>query len=158
MPIVREPKKDMLAIAAGAGLGVVLPTVLKKYYDVPVPVIGQYIPAPWNRTSVFIPVVAGGGSLAASFFAPKGTVQSFLFVFGITSLIAGVISALLPSASSAPRAAMPVRRSFAPPTVLKAGCGCKQGAVNSTFQGSPVKTFLNGVESVTFHSDQVILA
>lgn len=92
--------KELLMMGAGAGLGVVIPAVLKKYYNVSVPFIGDYIPAPWNKTSIFIPIVAGGvvwGIAQFTKLVKDDKINNLLWMFGFTSLITGVINGAMES-------------------------------------------------------------
>jgi len=91
--------KGLLAIGAGAGLGVVLSPVLGKYLPAQyqtVPIPG--LPAPWNQTKVFVPIVAGVAAFGIAQFThiiKKPIVKDMVWVFGFTSLISGIVTGAL---------------------------------------------------------------
>ena len=91
--------KYILSMGAGAGIGVVIPKVLEEYVE---PTYGPIIPGleslqNWGRWSVFIPLVAGAGTLVVSQFtnviANKSKMMNdMLGIFGVTSLTYGALN------------------------------------------------------------------
>ena len=131
--------KDVMAYGAGAGVGVVVPSVLKYYVE---PTYGAYVPGidqtlgVWGKWGTFIPIVTGAIALVVPAFAKrlkaKG-VKPFLTMYGITSLLSGVMSGAfdsmvpIPDARAraygrAPVALRPMARA-APVRMARAGGG-----------------------------------
>src|SRR5512136_9921 len=87
--------KKLLAIGAGAGLGVILSPILGKYLPAEyqtVPIPG--LPSPWNQTKIFVPIVAGAVAFGITQFTTKikGNTHDMVWVFGVTSLISGIVN------------------------------------------------------------------
>ena len=119
--------KYVLAIGAGAGIGVVIPKVLEQYVE---PTYGAIIPGlemlgNWGKWSVFIPLVAGAGTFLVSQFttvvaSKSKMVNDMLGVFGITSLTYGAVNGIFSMPAARARApAMGMR----PRPVLRVGNG-----------------------------------
>ena len=82
--------KGLIPYGVGAAFGVVVPNILKQYYDVTI--IEQL--HQWGKTSTFIPIVVG----ALAFVIPNFTKvvknkknKNFLTLFGITSMACGLL-------------------------------------------------------------------
>jgi hypothetical protein len=72
---------------------------MKQYVDTygPIPIIGTYIPAPWNRWSTLGNILIGGAVLGISQFTKvvkRGDIKDFLGVYGITALVGGIMNGL----------------------------------------------------------------
>lgn len=107
--------KGLLAIASGAGVAVVLPSILSKYLPAQyqtIPIPG--IPAPWNQTKVFLPLVLGIGTFSVAqftkLFVKKPIIKDMLWVFGFTSIVAAVVNGALNMGLGGPRFSAPVYR------------------------------------------------
>ena len=84
--------KRLLYIGSGAGLGVVVPSVLRKYDGVLIPQLAQ-----WGKYSTFIPISTGVLSILLSRYkkVKSKTLKSVLFYYGITSTLSGIMYATL---------------------------------------------------------------
>ena len=113
--------KESIIMGAGAGIGVIQTIVTKEYVDPtfgPIPYIGGMIPSPWNRWSTLGNMLIGGIVFAVSQFTniienKSCTANSFLKMYGITTLIGGIMNGIFPGPAAArmaaPRAAAGIR-------------------------------------------------
>ena len=105
--------RDVLACGAGAGIGVVIPEVLLNYveptYGATVPGVDAVIPAPWNRWSVFVPLITGIPALLAGMFY-RSNYSGFLFGYGVASTANGALRGIFNMPSSRARMRSPARQ------------------------------------------------
>jgi len=115
--------KETMAMGAGCGIGVIQVVVFKEYADLNwglFPVIGQYIPAPWNRWSTFGNILIGGIAFGISTFTNlisgrSEEINKFLQAYGITTLIGGIMNGIFPRTVMA-AAALPIAKVELVPT------------------------------------------
>ncbi len=88
----RDKSQIIAGVALGTGIGVVTPYLIKKYYDVPLPI--TFIPENFRKTSVIIPAVGGLVSLVGSLFTKNTFLQGFLAAFGTAMLACGIINGM----------------------------------------------------------------
>jgi len=93
--------KQTMVVGAGAGIGVVVPWVLKEYVDTsyPSPLVGTL--GTWGKWSAFLPIVTGVAALVPSFtkiLNKKRSIKIMLFGYGITSLLSGIFNGMAPVA------------------------------------------------------------
>ena len=90
--------KDVMVYGAGAGVGVIVPSVLRYYVE---PTQGAQVPGTdslgvWGRWGTFIPIVTGAAALIVPAFMMKKPKQknakSFLTMYGIVALVQGVLN------------------------------------------------------------------
>jgi len=83
--------KQTMVVGAGAGVGVIQ-TIGFTRIGGPFPLIGQYIPAPWNQWSTLGNILIGGVAFGISTFTNLigGDIKTFLQTYGITTLIGGI--------------------------------------------------------------------
>ena len=91
--------RNIVTCGAGAGVGVIQTVLMKQYVDAygPIPVVGTYIPAPWNRWSTLGNILIGGAVFGISQFTnvvKKDDVKDFLGVYGITAIVGGIMNGL----------------------------------------------------------------
>ena len=104
--------KETMAMASGAGIGVIQTVVFKEYIDPtygPFPWISGIIPAPWNRWSTFGNILIGGIIFGLTSFTSLISNKSFianrfLQIYGITTLIGGITNGIFPGAVAGARA------------------------------------------------------
>lgn len=106
--------KALMIPAAGAAVGTVWVVTSKSYLDTfgPIPIIGDYIPAPWNKWSTLGGILIGGVLFSVGAFTnvikkKNARLNTFLTTFGITALVGGVLNGVL--VPPAARARAPVR-------------------------------------------------
>jgi hypothetical protein len=101
--------KRILAMGAGAGVGVIVPTLLKKYVE---PAIGQYIPyldalGAFGTWHVFVPLVSGAAAIVVTQFTSlikNDMINDTLAMYGFAALFSGIISGATESMSFKGRA------------------------------------------------------
>lgn len=107
--------KDMMAYGAGAGVGVIVPQILRNYVE---PTYGAYIPGidttlgVWGKYGTFIPILTGAIALIVPAFAKKlrkKTIKGFMTMYGITSLVQGVMNGAFDSMQPTTRASAAYR-------------------------------------------------
>ena len=84
----------LLTQGIGAGCGVVIPGILQKYKNEPIPYIGDYLGV-FGKYPTFIPIASGLIAGGLSFYQkldPK--VRGALLFYGITSTLAGCMIAI----------------------------------------------------------------
>jgi len=85
--------KGLIPYGIGAAVGVVVPSVLKQYYNVPIiPQLNK-----WGTSSTFIPIVAGALAFAIPNFTKvvkNKKTKNFLTLFGITSMALGLLNGI----------------------------------------------------------------
>jgi len=84
----------LLTQGIGAGCGVVIPGILQKYKNEPIPIIGDYLGV-FGKYPTFIPIASGLIAGGLSFYQkldPK--VRGALLFYGITSSLAGIMIAV----------------------------------------------------------------
>ena len=87
-------QNPLVAQGIGAGCGVVIPGILQKYKNEPIPIIGDYLGV-FGKYPTFIPIASGVIALAASFYKKLDTkVKGALALYGITSSLAGIMIAV----------------------------------------------------------------
>jgi hypothetical protein len=128
--------KDMIAYGAGAGVGIVVPALLQNYVE---PTYGPYVPGVdtmlgvWGKWGTFIPIVTGAVALLLPRFAKKlkkkGT-KNFLTMYGITSLIVGVVRGAFDQTTVGARA-------YARPRGYSAPVALRRPAMNAGYQSTP---------------------
>jgi len=108
--------KESLIMGAGASVGVIQTIVMKEYVDPQfgnIPYIGGMLPAPWGRWSTLGNIVIGGVFFGLSQFTriiedKSYAANSFLKLYGITTLVGGIMNGIFPGTAaarlSAPRA------------------------------------------------------
>ena len=109
--------KQTMAVGAGAGIGVVVPWILKEYVDTsyPSPLIGTL--GTWGKWSAFIPIVTGVAALVPSFtkiLNKKRSIKIMLFGYGITSLLSGIFNGMTPISAGFSRPVPVVRQAVRP--------------------------------------------
>lgn len=100
----------------GAAVGAIQLVVTDKYADVawgPLPVIGPYLPAPWNKWSTGGNMIIGGIAVVASIFTKAldehDYIRKFVQTYGAVTLIGGFVSGIVQMAMVPPaRARVPV--------------------------------------------------
>ena len=95
---MRPEDKQTVIIGAGAGVGV-LQTVISKQYDF---VLIDAIPSPWNTMASLGNILIGGVLFSITQFtniiANKNyAVNNFLKIYGMTTLIGGLMNGIFPS-------------------------------------------------------------
>jgi hypothetical protein len=101
--------KRILAMGAGAGVGVIVPTLLKKYVE---PSYGAQIPyldalGVWGTWHVFIPLVSGAAAIVVTQFTNlirNDMISDTLAMYGFAALFSGIISGATESLSMPARA------------------------------------------------------
>jgi len=87
--------QDVLGASMGAGIGIVIPTVLKEYvqkiYGPTIPVISDFIPDPFSKWSVFVPLVTGIPSLLIGLFY-RSKYGPVALGYGLASTCMGVLN------------------------------------------------------------------
>ena len=95
--------RDVLQASLGGGCGVIIPEVLLRYvetqFGATVPGVDAFIPAPWNRWSILIPIATGVPALLAGLFM-RNSFSGFLMGYGVSSTVNGVVRGVfeMPSA------------------------------------------------------------
>jgi len=92
--------KETMIMGAGAGVGVIQTVVTKQYLDPqfgPIPVIGTMLPAPWGNWSTLGNILIGGIFFGVGAFTDviknkSYTVNNFLTIYGITTLVGGIMN------------------------------------------------------------------
>lgn len=115
-------------MGAGAGVGVIVPTILKKYVE---PSMGQYVPyldtlGVWGTWHVFVPLVSGAAAVVLTQFTSlirNDLVNDTLAMYGFAALFSGVIMGATESISAPARArAMSARpQAYIAPRAYTAG-------------------------------------
>jgi len=108
--------KEFIATGAGCGIAVIQTVLTKEYIDPqfgPIPVIGDYLPYPWGNWSTFGNILIGGIAFGLSTFTGlvdrNYDVKKFLQVYGIGTLIGGLINGIFPTPALRARAAVAPR-------------------------------------------------
>lgn len=89
--------KDVMVYGAGAGVGVIVPSVLRYYVE---PTQGAQIPGTealgvFGRWGTFIPIVTGAVALIAPALMKKAkqkNAKSFLTMYGVVALLQGILN------------------------------------------------------------------
>jgi hypothetical protein len=101
--------KRILAMGAGAGVGVIVPTILKKYVE---PSMGAQIPylnalGVWGTWHTFVPLVSGAAAIVVTQFTNlirNDMISDTLAMYGFAALFSGIISGATESMSLGGRA------------------------------------------------------
>jgi len=96
-------------VAGGAGVAIVQNIIFRNYVDPQfglIPYIGGYLGPIWGRWSTLGNIILGGIAFGLSQFTnvisnKSYTANSFLKIYGITTLIGGIVSGVLPSPAAA---------------------------------------------------------
>lgn len=84
--------RQTMIVGAGAGVGVIQTIGFTKIAG-PFPLIGDYIPTPWNQWSTLGNILFGGVAFGISTFTnliKSSDLKTFLQTYGITALIGGI--------------------------------------------------------------------
>lgn len=103
--------KEIMIMGAGAGVGVIIPSILRKYYP------GQIIPhlemlQNWGTYDTFIPLVSGAALfLFANFtnFIRNASLKNFITFYGVTAVAKGLLNGIFPVEVPGGRASSPPR-------------------------------------------------
>jgi hypothetical protein len=93
---VMKLDKKILAMGAGAGVGAIVPTLLKKYVE---PTYGASIPymetlGIWGTWHVFVPLVSGAAMVVVTQFTNlirNDTLSDALAMYGFAALFSGIM-------------------------------------------------------------------
>ncbi len=99
-------KKQLAVIGAGAGTGILVPTLIAKYLDPQYPSIFGF------RPSVLIPIATGGIGLIAAFFTKlikKDNVNTFIMAYSVPAIIYGILQYIWPCAYAMTSRAAPMK-------------------------------------------------
>ena len=95
--------KDILVMGAGAGIGIIIPAALRKFYPgQKIPYIGDTL-GDWGTYDTFIPLVTGAGTFLISQFTHiihNDMINDFLAIYGITALATGLLNGIFPATMS----------------------------------------------------------
>ena len=101
---MRPEDKQTVIIGAGASVGVIQTVAFKQYVDNygNFPLIGDMMPYPWGKWSTLGNILIGGVLFSITQFthiiANKNyDVNSFLKIYGMTTLIGGLMNGIFPS-------------------------------------------------------------
>ena len=87
-------QNPLVAQGIGAGCGVVIPGILQKYKNEPIPIIGDYLGV-FGKYPTFIPIASGVIAFAASFYRKLDVkVKGALAMYGVTATLAGIMIAV----------------------------------------------------------------
>ncbi len=97
---------NVITSVLGAGVGVFTPYLVESLAEgvVPLP-----LPPPYNKNSVFYPLIGGAVATVGSFFVPNGKIAALLLGFGVGSLTTVAAKIILPSVPPAARFRAPIR-------------------------------------------------
>lgn len=86
-----KQQKSFVPYGIGAGTGVLVPIILKKFVDG-----NQTYPSLWQKPSIYIPIVTGIGALiiANTKMVKKPNQKKMLTMYGITASLAGILAAI----------------------------------------------------------------
>lgn len=123
--------KEIMIFGAGASVGVIQTIVTKEYVDANFgnfPGVGDMLPYPWGKWSTFGNILIGGVFFGLTTFTSvirnkNFTVNGFLQMYGLTTLIGGIMNGIFPGGAPASRASR-ARRSglrISPRIVARAG-------------------------------------
>ena len=125
MKLERETKETMI-MGAGAGVGVIQTVLTKQYIDPqfgPIPYIGTMLPAPWGNWSTLGNIIIGGVFFGVGAFTDiiknkSYTLNNFLTIYGITTLVGGVMNGVFygPAMGARARATLAPYARVAPDT------------------------------------------
>lgn len=87
---LNKEQKAFIPYGIGAGTGVLVPIILKKYVD------GTTYPNIWQKPSIYIPIVTGIGALiiANTKLIKKANNKKALVLYGITATLAGLLAGI----------------------------------------------------------------
>jgi hypothetical protein len=92
--------KATMTFGAGAAVGITQAYLMREYVDQygPIPFLGDFIPPPWNYWSTLGNIIVGGSLFGVSQFVKgiKGDMKGFLAVYGLTTLVGGVLNGVFP--------------------------------------------------------------
>jgi len=105
--------KETLMLGAGAGIGVIQTVAFKQYLDPMygnVPYIGDMLPDPWGKISVLGNILIGGIAFGLTQFtsvveSKNYDLNQFLKIYGITTLIGGIMNGAMYGSSVSARSA-----------------------------------------------------
>lgn len=100
MAMFSRPSRVQWVYFIGAGIGLTQVIATMKYADTTIPIIGDYIPAPWNKYSTLGNIIVGGllGLVVATGKLKESpSLNGILLMYAITSLAGGAINGLLPT-------------------------------------------------------------
>jgi hypothetical protein len=87
-----KEQKTFIPYGIGAGVGVLVPIVLKKFVDG-----NSTYPSIWQKPSIYIPIVTGIGAIFIGSYTKmikKENTKKSLILYGITASLAGILSAI----------------------------------------------------------------
>lgn len=93
--------KKTMAINAGAGVGIIQ-ALATRQYDITIP----YLPSNWNKLSSTGNIIIGGIAFGLSAFTKilnkNENIKNFLTIYGMSTLIGGLMNGLFPVVTTEP--------------------------------------------------------
>jgi len=121
-------EKETMVMGAGAGVGVIQTVLTKQYVDPqfgPIPYIGTMVPAPWGNWSTLGNIIIGGiffglGGFTDIIKNKNYTLNSFLTIYGVTTLVGGIMNGIFYGPALGARARAPAARARLTTTARRA--------------------------------------